>query len=133
MTATIKIPIEWLYRDLTIDETDGVISINNKEIDLLWLQGSITQLDRELQQFNLEDESGSVLVDFRSLGGEQQQQLCERQYIMVQGTVCIGFDEETQKILFIDVCLINDLSHDDTNLRSLWLYEVEEVKRILFQ
>lgn len=133
MTATIKLNIESLFRDLTIDENDGRISINNKEIDLLWLQGIITWLDSDLQQLNLEDESGSVMIDFSSINEEQQRRLSENQYIMVQGTVCMGFDEETQqKTLFLEAWTINDLSHDAKNLRSLWSFEVKEVQRILF-
>lgn len=94
----------------------------------VWVQGMITDLRLDVREFSIDDGTDSILVTCSNphVNLDQLELGC---YVMIQGSVVVGEDPDTGKlVVLLDARLVNLLT--DPNLESLWQLEVIDAMRI---
>lgn len=104
--------------------SDNGIELFNKPVEFVWIQGVVTAVWRENNQFTLDDGTSSLLVITSGLDDDVYK-LQIGDYVLVQGSVNKGEDELTgQSMVAIEARIVSPIQ--DPNMETLWFLEVKE-------
>lgn len=130
--ATTKLFVRNILRQS--DLKDGQVVVSGRHIDFVWIQGIIVDLNLDTREMIIDDGTDTILISTEDLIQEVDQ-LRIGSYIMIQGVIIIG-EDDFGKVVLVRARLLYDLSPSilsDTNLETLWQYEVMESLRNFYQ
>eukprot|EP01039_Chlorochromonas_danica_P010863 gene10864-12074_t len=121
--ASIKCFIQWILENLEV--RDDTIFLFDTQYELFWLQGVLIEVDKESQEAIVDDGTGQLVVTYANVKFIDPK-LEIGQFVLVQGHVIIGENEETGEMLsYLDAKRLEPLY--DPNYETLWQLEVMRV------
>jgi RPA family protein len=121
---------------------NNVIMMFDEPIEYVWIQGVIMGIssvaDDSMVQWIIDDGTGVIMILIRlqtndypsatTSHSEFVSQYAIGDYVLVQGSVVIGRDEETAQVMrYVEALLVSPVR--DPNMESLWSMEVVEGRK----
>lgn len=104
--------------------SDHGIELFNKPVEFVWIQGIVSSVWPESNQFNLDDGTSSLLV-ISSGVDDDVYKMKIGDYLLVQGSVHKGEDELTgQSMVVVEARIVSPIK--DPNMETLWFLEVKD-------
>jgi len=121
------------------DNSNNVIMLFDEPIEYVWIQGVIMVIssvaDDSMVQWIIDDGTGVIMILIRlqtndypnvtatTSHSEFVSQYSIGDYVLVQGSVVIGRDEETAQVMrYVEALLVSPVR--DPNMETLWSLEV---------
>lgn len=115
----------WIQQ--SVEARDSKVFLFDEEIELVWVQGVLVDYDGEQQEATIDDGTGVLQLSFQN--ARQQYDLSVGQYLLAQGHVIVGLDEESgTTISYLDAKRLEPLM--DCNFESLWQLEVVQSQKL---
>jgi len=128
-----------------VDHADGnnnnVITLFEEPIEYVWIQGVIIGMssiaDNSMVQWFIDDGTGAIMIlirlhaaDYPTVASHSEfvSQYNVGDYVLIQGSVVVGRDEETSQLMkYIEALLVSPVK--DPNMEALWSMEVVESRK----
>jgi hypothetical protein len=118
-----KVLLSTLKRDIVLVE--GEVLLGADPISHVWVQGTVVSVERDMQEFLIDDDSAQVVVTMEESECTMDD-IEVGQYLMIQGLVLVGEDDAGQQVVLLEPRLLSVLdSKEVDSLKRLWPYEVD--------
>lgn len=112
-----------------LEVIDDEIYLFQNKISHVWIQGIVVHFQPDGEELVIDDGTDCILVVLSRINLNQVPGYASNKllgsYIMIQGSILIGEDTNTQEnVIFLEARLMSLLS--DSNLETLWSLEVQD-------